>query len=74
MRCTISHARAQLGELVTRAQDPRQVINLTRHDEGADDIGFAVALVFGQVFDKADEIVGFLLVQQKLGFEVICCR
>ncbi|UUV06912.1 type II toxin-antitoxin system Phd/YefM family antitoxin [Ruegeria sp. YS9] len=31
MRCTISHARANLGALVTRAQDPREVIILTRH-------------------------------------------
>lgn len=31
MRCTISQARAQLGELVTQAQDPRVVIVLTRH-------------------------------------------
>ncbi|WP_171170729.1 type II toxin-antitoxin system Phd/YefM family antitoxin [Ruegeria sp. HKCCA0370] len=31
MRCTISHARAHLGALVTRAQDPREVIILTRH-------------------------------------------
>ncbi|WP_298853432.1 type II toxin-antitoxin system Phd/YefM family antitoxin [uncultured Ruegeria sp.] len=30
MRCTISHARAHLGALVTRAQDPREVITLTR--------------------------------------------
>lgn len=32
MRCTISHARANLGALVTCAQDPREeVIILTRH-------------------------------------------
>ncbi len=31
MRCSISQARTRLGELVTRAQDPRQVIVLTRH-------------------------------------------
>ena len=31
MRCTISHARAHLGDLVTRAQDPREVIIRTRH-------------------------------------------
>jgi len=31
MRITISQARAQLGDLVTLAQDPRQVIVLTRH-------------------------------------------
>ncbi len=31
MRCTISHARAHLCDLVTRAQDPREVIIRTRH-------------------------------------------
>lgn len=31
MRYTISQARAQLGQLVTRAQDPREVIVLTRN-------------------------------------------
>ena len=31
MRLTISDARAQLGYLCTRAQDPREVIVLTRH-------------------------------------------
>ncbi|MEX0306083.1 MAG: type II toxin-antitoxin system prevent-host-death family antitoxin [Ruegeria sp.] len=33
MRCTISQARAQLGELVTLAQDPREVIVLTRYSK-----------------------------------------
>lgn len=32
MRLTLSQARAQLGQLCTRAQDPREVIVLTRHD------------------------------------------
>lgn len=31
MRMTISEARAHLGHLCTRAQDPRQIIMLTRH-------------------------------------------
>ncbi|WP_193746449.1 type II toxin-antitoxin system Phd/YefM family antitoxin [Ruegeria sp. ANG-R] len=31
MRCTISQARTQLGELVTLTQDPRAVIVLTRY-------------------------------------------
>lgn len=31
MRITISEARARLGQLCARAQDPRQVIVLTRH-------------------------------------------
>lgn len=31
MRYTVSQARQQLGHLVMRAQDPRQVIVLTRH-------------------------------------------
>ena len=31
MRYTVSQARAQLGQLVMRAQDPREVIVLTRH-------------------------------------------
>ncbi len=33
MRYTISEARAQLGHLITRAQDPREVIVVTRHGE-----------------------------------------
>lgn len=31
MRFTVSQARGQLGQLCTRAQDPRQIIILTRH-------------------------------------------
>ncbi|MEY8842096.1 type II toxin-antitoxin system Phd/YefM family antitoxin [Cribrihabitans sp. XS_ASV171] len=33
MRLSVSQARPRLGQLVTRAQDPREVILLTRHGE-----------------------------------------
>ncbi len=33
MRCTITYARDHLGALTIRAQDPREVIVLTRYEK-----------------------------------------
>jgi len=58
MRCSITQARDNLGNLVTRAQDPREVIVLTRY--GRPLAALVSITEANRIWDlEADEITGW---------------